>query len=481
MRESPMRDALPPAVGADLTGRDWLVTRLRRHLSELLRLAGPVIIARAGVLTMAMVDTIMVGRFSAEELAYQSLGLAPVQMAYLIGLGLLVGTVVVTAQANGRDDWSACGAAWRRAVPYAFGLGLVVAVICLFGETLLRLARQPEDLAVGGGAVMRVIGYGIPFALVYIASAFFLEGLKRPMVGMLLMLIANLINVALNWVLVYGQFGLPALGAVGSAWATTAVRILLAMAMVGYIWFLMADRDRFGVRRPTGGGWRAWAEQRRLGYAAGLSIGLEVGAFTVMTMFAGWLGVVSLAAYSITINLLALIFMVALGLGSATAVRVGTAHARHDAPDMALAGWTGLAVTGLAMVLCGGGLWLFATPIAGIYTTDPAVVALAAPLIAYLVWVAAADGGQGVMAHALRGRGETWIPTLCHFVSYILVMIPACWLLAFPLGRGAAGLLEGVLIASLVSVGLLCWRFQVLAVRDRSAAGSSAGGGAPGQ
>lgn len=462
-----MHAPLPPAVGADLTGRAWLVVRLRRHVSELLRLAGPVIVARAGVLSMAMVDTIMVGRYSAQELAYQSLGLAPVQMGYLIGLGLLVGTIVLTAQAVGREEWTACGAAWRRGVPYGFALGLVVLVGCLFGESLLLLARQPADLAAGGGTVMWVLGLGIPFALVYIASAFFLEGLKRPMAGMVLMLIANLINVGLNWVLVYGHLGAPALGAVGSAWATTVVRILLAGAIVGYILFLLRGRERYGVHQRPEGGWRAWARQREIGYAAGVSIGLEVGAFTVMTLFAGWLGVVSLAAYSITINLLALVFMVALGLGSATAVRVGIAHARRDTVDLALAGWTGLAVNTVAMALCGVGLWLFAAPIARFYTIDASVAALAAPLIAYLLWVATADGGQGVLAQALRGRGEIWVPTVCHFVSYILVMIPACWVLAFPLGRGAQGLLDGILIASLMSVGLLGWRFHVLARRDR--------------
>ncbi|MCU0894611.1 MAG: MATE family efflux transporter, partial [Rhodospirillales bacterium] len=265
---------------------------------------------------------------------------------------------------------------------------------------------------------------------------------------------------------VYGHFGLPAMGAVGSAWATTGVRLFLAAGMVGYVW-TMADARRYGIRGAARTPWRGWARQRRLGYAAATSIGVEGTAFSALNVFSGWLGVLPLAAFSIALNLITIVFMVAIGIGAATAVRVGMAHGRNDANEVALAGWTGLGVAVAAMALFAAVFASAPEALAAAYTTDEALRAAAAPLIAISAWILIVDGGQGVMANALRGRGETWGPTLLHTTSYVVVMIPLGWLLAFPLGRGAVGLYEAILIASTVSVTLLSTRFAWLGREDR--------------
>lgn len=432
----------------------------------MLRLAGPVVVARAGIMTMALVDTIMVGRFSSQELAYQGIGLAPVSTLLGTAIGLLLGTAVVTANALGRDELTACGAAWRRAVPYAAVLGLVSAAICAAGEPLLLATGQSADLAAGGGEVLLVIGIGLPFAFIYIATAFFLEAIKRPRAGMIAMIAANVINIGLNWVLVWGHFGLPAMGAVGSAWATTIIRLFLAVVLVAFVWWL-PDRDRYGIRVRAAGGWSAWSLQRRIGYASGASIGVEGAAFTALSLIAGTLGTVAVGAFSIVLNMLAMAFMVAIGIGAATGVRVAIADGRHDYPDLALAGWTGLAVNTAAMLALG--VVFLAVPgiLVAAYSSDPAVIAAAVPLVMISSAVLVFDGGQGVVANALRGRGDTWIPTGLHVISYFVVMVPVSWLLAYPLGRGVIGLYEGILIGSIVSALVLSGRFHGLARRDR--------------
>lgn len=439
-----------------------------RRVADLVRLAGPVVVARAGILVMAFVDTVMVGRFSSAELAYLGIGLAPITAILVALVGLLLGTLVTTASAFGAGNLAACGAAWRRSLGFALAAGAIFAAPCLFGEAVLAALGQSPELAAGGGPVSRIVALGVPLQLVFVASTFFLEGIKRPLPGMVLMIAANLVNVALNWVLVYGNLGFPALGAAGSAWATTAVRALLCAAVLGYVW-TMADGERFGVRRRPQGGWRAWAGQRRIGYAAGASIGVESTAFAVVSVFAGWLGTLPLAAFSIGLNLIAMAFMVAIGVGSATAVLVGIAHGRGDARETALAGWTGLGVNTAAMVALGAVFALAPATLTGLYTTDAELAAIAAPIVAFCAWVLVADGGQAVMANALRGRGETWVATGLHTVSYFVVMIPVSWALAFPAGRGALGLFEGTLIASVVSVALLAFRFHWLSRRDRDA------------
>lgn len=455
-----------PPVGPDTEGLP--PTDIRRHVVDLIRLATPVVIARIGIITLSFVDTVMVGHFSAQELAYQGIALAPLGAVVMTGVGLLTGVLVFAANAHGAGSPTAAGAVWRRSVGYALLLGVLGGLFCLLGAPFLRLAGIEDDLAAGGGAVMAVIGIGLPAQMLFVACSFFLEGIKRPLPGMVAMLLANVVNIFANWVLVYGVFGLPAMGAVGSAWATTLIRCGLAVSMLAYVWWLR-DRELYAIRRPAPGGWRSWGPMRRLGYAAGISIGVEATAFAMMGLFAGRLGEVPLGAYSIAINLLALVFMVAIGIGTATAVRVGIAHGQGDIRNMARAGWAGLAVNSIAMAGFGAAFVFGAPLFARAYTDDSAVLAAVVPLIAFSATILVADGGQGVMAGALRGRGDTWIPTLYHVLAYFCVMIPLGWWLALQRGHGALGLFEAIFVASVVSVSLLGWRFYVLARRDRVA------------
>lgn len=449
---------------AVLVQAEPLSHRIRRHVRELFRLALPVIIARAGIMGMALVDTLMVGRFGAQELAYYGLGNMPVGVLMGVMIGLMLGVVVMTAQAVGRGEEAATGAIWRRALPYSVLIGGLMAALCMLGERFLLATGQAPDLAAGGGGVMVVIAVGMPAAGLHLATSLYLEGMKRPIPGMVAMLIGNVLNVGLNWVLVWGHMGFPAMGAEGAAWATTILRWLGAIGLIAYVWWL-PQRQAWGIRGGFGGWWRDSGEQRKVGYAAGLSNGLEGSAFAALALFAGWLGAMSVGAYTIGLNLIALPFMCALGMATATSVRVGNAYGARDAVETKVAGWTGLGVTSIILALVGVIFLLFPAAVAGQFTADPALIALTAPLLALSAWLLVADGGQVVMAQALRGRSDTWVPTALHFVSYYAIMMPVGYWLAFPLGQGVLGLFQGIFIASFVSVGFLAARFWWLSRR----------------
>lgn len=445
-----------------------LIARITQHVVELTRLAVPMMVARAGMLIMALVDMTMVGHYSTPELAFQSIGQAPVATLFVTGLGLMMGTSVMAARFYGAGQLHECGMVWRRAVPYALIMGGVMLAICLAGPTILRFLGQPEALAIGGGRVMLVLGLGMPAAMIYTACSFFMEGIKRPMPAMILMVFANLLNVLINWLLVYGHWGFPELGAVGSAWATTGVRCFLALSMLVYI-MRLREREKFGLLGNTNArrGWAAGREQRRIGLAAGISFAVESGAFSAVSIYAGWLGEVPLGAIAITINILALVFMAAVGLSSATAVRVGIAMGRRDWPDVALSGWVGLGSTIFLSMIAGVFIWMFPEALISLYSDDLVLRAVALPLVLLMIWVLAADGAQTVMSNALRSRGDVHPPTFMQAFSYLVVMLPLCWFLAFPLGRGAEGLMEGILVASLVAATILTARFYWLARQDR--------------
>ena len=277
---------------------------------------------------MMVVDAIMVGRFSTQELAYQAIGLAPLMFIMVTSFGLLMGTLVRTAYNVGAGKPENCGGVWQRSLGYSLVISAIGFTASCFAQFLI-LTGQERDIAEGGGEVILILGYSIPFMLVFITSAFFLDGLKRPKPSMYVMIAANILNVAFNWVLVFGNLGLPAMGASGSAWASFGVRVFSAILIVLYIWNLR-DRDLLRIRKRSARTWSSWAHQRRIGYSAGFSNGVESAAFSAMNIFAGLLGALPLAAFSVAFNNLALVFMIALGIGTATSVCVGNAHGRRD-------------------------------------------------------------------------------------------------------------------------------------------------------
>jgi MATE family multidrug resistance protein len=267
----------------------------------------------------------------------------------------------------------------------------------------------------------------------------------------------------MNLVLVFGAGPFRALGAVGCALATTLTFWALALGLGLYVRF-MPDAARYGIGRPPPplAAAPTVLEQVRIGLASGGSYLFEASSFTVMTLFIGWLGALALAAHGVVFQFLALTFMIAFGIAGATQVRVGNAWGRGDPTAMRLAGWTGL---GLAAALTGlVALAVAARPAAflALFTTDREVAAAAAAVLPWVLLATVFDGGQSVMNNACRGRGDAWVPTGLHFGSYWLVMVPAAWAFAFPAGQGLAGIYQGILLASLVSVGVLAFRFDRL-------------------
>ncbi len=208
---------------------------LRAHLRETMRLAFPVMLARLGVLTIVTMDIAMSGHASGEDLAWYAVAIAPQIPLLLVGIGLLMGTVVMAAQAVGAGNPQRCGAIWRTALVHAAVAGAVMATARAFGASLLLATGQPEDMALGGGGVLVALGFGMPAMLLYVATSFFLEGIGRPVPGMMIIIGANVLNVVLNWLLIFGHGGFPALGAEGAAIASSIVRWCMFAAAALYV------------------------------------------------------------------------------------------------------------------------------------------------------------------------------------------------------------------------------------------------------
>ena len=437
---------------------------LLEHISRTLRLAVPVMFSRAGILVLTVVDSAMTGYAGAVELAYYALGMAPQLFITLIGIGSLLGTVVLVAQADGAQRWQECGAIWRIALLHAAVYGVLLLILSYAGEWFLLLVGQEPDLARGGGIVAMILGWSVPALLMYAATTMFLEGIGRPVPGMIIMLLANILNAFCNWLLIFGHWGFPAMGAEGATLATTIARWFMFFAALYYV-FTCVDSVRYGIKGVMSNFWQTGKHLRRIGYPMALSQGMESGAFTAVTLFAGLLGAVQVAAFQVTMSLIALVFMFALGFSIAASVRVGNAVGRQDARGVRYAGWVAASLAIVVLALWGGVFATIPELLTVLYTQETDVAVLAAAAIAMSALVLVPDGLQAVLMGALRGVADVWPATVLYFISFWLVMVPLSYLLGVYWQGGAVGLVQGIALGCVVAAILLAGRFHWVSAR----------------
>lgn len=442
-----------------------------RHVRDLMRLAWPVMLSRAGILIMAFTDIAMLGRYGEGAVGVSNLGLAIFVPILVVSIGLASGVVPVVSQAYGAGRWEECGRAWRRAMSWSIFVSVIGIAVVWRSETFLGWFGQEPDMAAAGGDVAIALAPGLLAQVVFAVCAFYLESTRRPMFALSAMVIANVMNVGLNWVMIFGHLGWPEMGAVGAALASSIARFA-AMGLM--IWFILAQpgAHEAGVRGPWEtmwgpGGWRGGTMMRKLGLSAGLSNGCETIGFAAMTLIAGTLGVAALDAYSISHNLVSTLFMVGLGLAVATGVRVGQATGAGNPREAAFAGWTGLLVAFFIMATLGALVLIFRHELAWVYTDDRELAARVAGVFVVSAFVFLPDSLQVVMGQALRAMNDAWVAVACYVASFVVVMVPLGFWMVGPGGWDERGLLIAVIGACVVATVSLSVRFRLL-TRQRS-------------
>ena len=437
-------------------------------LKRLLLLAGPVAGSNVLVMLMGLVDSIIVGRHSPTELAELALAWSLNGTAMVAIIGLLTGVQVLSARRFGEGNPAAIGAIWRRGVVWAIIAGVVLALILQFGALwAMEHLGQKAELARGAASCAAILGLSLLPIGLYLTCSKTLEALSRPKVALALMALANLVNLGVNLWLV------PSMGADGSAWATFAARVFLAVC--GLFWLLTMPGSAaykfldFSTKSQDGEA----KEQFSIGMSAAGSGILEAGSFNVLVIISGVAGIVQVGAFNIVMNMMSIGFMPAMGLASATAVVASNLRGEGDVKGAIRVGWLGIWVAGVYAFLFAVATIFFAGPLASVFTKDPSLLAYGTMLVG-LVWLMAVpDFLQVVAAQALRALGRPWFPTVSHFVSYVLIMSPLGYYLCIVLNRGARGLVEAVAIASVVSSVVLITRLAFIGKIDEGSAPSS--------
>jgi multidrug resistance protein, MATE family len=430
-----------------------------------LRLAAPVMVARAGLVFMVVVDSLMAGRGGAAELAFLGQGFAAQSIMMMVAVGLLQGSMVLISQAYGAGEHAGCGVNWKAAMVVGTVLSLVFAGLFFLVEPVLRATGLDDEMARGTGRVSMHFAWGMTPILLYVACAYFLESIKRPMVGMAIMLIANVLNVIADGIVCMGWFGwVEPMGAVGAVATTSAVRWLSFIAILVYI-LAMRDAAAYGVFVPVDHvGRRVWRVVK-LGFPIAIALSLEAAAISSLTFMAGHLGAAPAAAHQLTFSINGLMVMVAVGMSAATAVRVGHAVGASDHDGVVRAGLTGISLALIIMSVFSVVVLLLPETISGAYVNDPAVWAISRQTLAAVGLMVIIDGVMIVTMGALRGMGDVRWPALLHGIAFWIVGVPTAYFLAFPAGIGAVGLILGISLAMLASLILLGLRFAQVSAR----------------
>lgn len=408
----------------------------------------PLIISRAGLAMMGIVDMAMLARFGATDLSVAALAEGSFGRILDVCVAFLIGALPLLGVAQARGDAATALAIWRRGCIAALALGGLCLALALVAGPLFLIAGQPPALSTAAGRVVAIHGAGAAFALVAVASAVFLEGMKRAPVVALAVIIANLANLAFNPLLIAGGGGIPALGATGSALVTLAVRIGLCAALVAMTAREARRRGEPLARRPALRDPTA-REQWRIGATIAGTAASMHGFGIVLTIMAGWHGAVPLAAYCSCwiFNLPFMLF--AGGYGDAATLRVARGERDRLRRDTALLALV-LAVPAIA-------LSVGAATIAGFYSGDAmlrATLAALLPMSGAVLWL---DGMGLFLLAALRGRRDVTLPAAIQIATMALT-VPVAATAAFALDRGIAGMVAAIVATSLLRLVLLAGR-----------------------
>jgi MATE family multidrug resistance protein len=436
---------------------------MRAEVRALLALAGPVILAEIGWMAMGLVDTIMVGPLGPAAIGATGMGSGVFTAIVIFGMGLMLGLDTFVSHAYGARRLDECVEWLHQGTWLAVLTGpALMGVTWLVFASLDAWGLHPQ-IRVLVGPYLRDLSFGAIPLLLYAGFRRYLQGIHVVRPVMFALVSANLVNAGVNWVLIYGHLGMPALGIEGSAWATNLARAYMAAVL-----YLAIRREHHlrGDAHPSVS-MRIDVSRMRaliaLGAPAASQITLEVGVFATATALAGRLDPISSGAHQIALNVAGLAFMVPLGLASASAVRVGHAVGAGDRKRAVQAGWLAFGIGGLLMLSIAAALFASPSAILRLFTSDTRLVTIGSQLLMIAAAFQLFDGTQAVATGVLRGVGDTRTPMAINIVGHWVLGLPVGYALCFHAGWGVIGLWVGL------SMGLVVVALALTAVWTRHA------------
>ncbi|MFS4438742.1 MATE family efflux transporter [Paracoccaceae bacterium GXU_MW_L88] len=434
------------------------------HLMATLRLAVPLVGAQLAQIAIGTTDTVMVGRLGAYDLAAAVLGTQFYFIIFIFGSGFAYAVMPMASGAAASDDVVSV----RRSVRMGLWVNIAFAIITIplmwFSGALLIAFRQQPDLAMHAQSYIRIAMWALLPALTVMTLRSYLSALERAGMVLFATLAGFFANILLNYALIFGNFGFPALGLRGAAFATVGTNIVMAGALLIYVnraGFL----KRFNLfQRFWRADWSMFGAVVRLGLPISATLVAEVGMFVAVSLMVGWIGTVELAAHGIALQITSVGFMIPLGLASVATVRVGRAVGRNDAKGLRRASLVIIYLTIGVTVALAIILTTFREGLVGLFLDldnpeSPEILAIGAPLLLIAAAFQLVDGLQAVGAGLLRGIKDMTVTMIIALISYWVIGLGSAYLMAFVWDYGVMGIWAGLAFGLAGAAIAMTWRY----------------------
>lgn len=435
----------------------------QQKTKEVLTLALPIIAGQLGQVLMGFFDTVQIGGLGHEYIAASGFANGLYWMAILFGMGVLYAVSPLVSEALGQ------GKAYQSIGVLVSGLAISIVLTVVFSLVVWLIADNIQIFKHNNtdnflaARFLFTVNYSTGFVFVFMAAKQFLDGMGNTRIGMYITLAGLLLNLILNWVLIYGKCGLPQLGIEGAAMANGISRALMAAAILIYIWqnrqvrelrkqFVAEQQKQFGYLKPI----------LLIGVPSGLQFFWEVAAFNAGQIMSGWISTAAEAAHMIAIGLASVTFMVLTGISAAGTILIGYSFGAKDKEGICVAGNTVFMLTIVIEILFAGLFLGGRNFLPLLYTNHTEVVSLAGTMLLFAAIFQISDGLQAVAAGALRGMQDVKYPAVIAFVSYWLVMIPTAYFLTFTFHLGLKGIWIGFIIGLTVAAVAQLLRFKIV-------------------
>jgi MATE family multidrug resistance protein len=425
-----------------------------------LLLALPLIAGQVGQMLMGVADTVMIGHVGVVPLAASTFANTLVMVPLLFGIGLLTSISIRVSQGRGGARHDEVKDAMRHGTWLALALGVLSVAILMGLVPVLGMFGQAEEVVASAPVYLMLVACSLVPGFVSMAWKNFADALSRPWPPFWILMAGVGVNIFLNWLLIFGNWGFPALGLEGAGWATLVARCAVVLGL--YLWVTRSPRVREWSPKRWWGMWKGneFRGLLGLGVPIGLQLVAEVGAFAAGSLMIGSMGVIALAAHQVALTCASTSFMIPLGVAMAVTVRMGEAAGGGSTArqrTILLGGWIyGLIFTGMSMVV----FLVFGEWIAARIVTDPEVIKLAAGLLVIAGLFQFVDGSQVISSSGLRGLGDVKIPAWLGIFAYWGVAIPSGAYLAFSRDLGAYGVWWGLALGlgtAALTLGTRAW------------------------
>jgi multidrug resistance protein, MATE family len=441
---------------------------MNQNYKETIVLAVPVIIGQLSQLLMNVSDNLIVGRLeNGAFLSAASLANSCFIFIAIFAFGALNAVPSVVSEARGAENNAAIAENLKASLWVGLFWGIIIGALVYFFSLLMPYMGQPESDVLQAQPFMWLLALATPFMCLFMAMKGFFDGMEKTDVGMNVSIIGLFLNILLNIALVFGYFGCPKFGLIGSAWATLISTVLRFLIMLYIFKTHQLTSSIFSFEKPNFSYFKTLVS---LGFPMGMQLFFEVGAFAGAGIMIGWLpgdeATIGRSAHQIVLNMVSLTFMVMLGISVAGSIRVGEAFGRKDGAAIREAGRTALVLCWAFSLTSAAALIIFKsyfTSLYGIENVDVQAVTIRLAVIAAVFQIF--DGSQCVGAGLLRGVQDVTIPTIITFVAYWVIWLPLAYWMGFTHKMGVDGIWYADVIALGLAGILLNWRFFALAPR----------------